>query len=583
MYKNQLQEFAQRSCINLPSYSSIREGPDHAPRFKAKVNCNGEIFESPKFCCTLRQAEHAAAEVALKMLSQRGPSRAVAAKVLDETGVYKNLLQETAHRAGMKLPVYTTVRTGPGYAPVFTCTVELSGMSFSGEPAKTKKQAQKSAAMAAWFSLKEMSHICSSSYHLSDLGRKDEQEQVIVARYLSSLRLPEMSISGQGEKGKLRKEIFRVKGNVIPCGVGSPSFRMKHQNSTYSYLPPEWFLYETCHRGVPQQSHFLALPSTSTSIPRPRFFPFIQSMMLRPDIGSIFWAREQEPIAAVPEPRPLFYLSNNLLPVPDRNDSRVTIEEIEENSPMQEEWLNKDVNPSCWRDNFLSSASGIPTLDVSNHPQSQHSSLEEELLQKETGERQVQSTNGTSKSIWPIKPNKEFSWLPPGFMCNRQSVTEAGEAWLQPQNIKSPGFLWSDVQHLHSKVASCPKDTRHSAGLTTVSGVTGRNGGAFSSASFRPVVSNRSLPVSTPRNAVFTGSTRPRVECKMKHSHPKPCASQMAPAVQIRTVMPVRSSPTRRMPSPSQEGTSSEGEIKSAEVTGKDISTASSEFCRLQI
>ena len=82
MYKNQLQEFAQRSCINLPSYSSIREGPDHAPRFKAKVNCNGEIFESPKFCCTLRQAEHAAAEVALKMLSQRGPSRAVAAKVL---------------------------------------------------------------------------------------------------------------------------------------------------------------------------------------------------------------------------------------------------------------------------------------------------------------------------------------------------------------------------------------------------------------------------------------------------------------------------------------------------------------------
>ena len=73
----------------------------------------------------------------------------------DETGVYKNLLQETAHRAGMKLPVYTTVRTGPGYAPVFTCTVELAGMSFSGEPAKTKKQAQKSAAMAAWFSLKE--------------------------------------------------------------------------------------------------------------------------------------------------------------------------------------------------------------------------------------------------------------------------------------------------------------------------------------------------------------------------------------------------------------------------------------------
>jgi dsRNA-specific ribonuclease len=59
MYKNQLQELAQRSCFNLPSYACIREGPDHAPRFKASVNFNGEIFESPSYCTTLRQAEHA--------------------------------------------------------------------------------------------------------------------------------------------------------------------------------------------------------------------------------------------------------------------------------------------------------------------------------------------------------------------------------------------------------------------------------------------------------------------------------------------------------------------------------------------
>ena len=82
MYKNQLQELAQRSCFNLPSYSCIREGPDHAPRFKATVNFNGETFESPGFCSTLRQAEHAAAEVALNTLAKRGPSRALAARVL---------------------------------------------------------------------------------------------------------------------------------------------------------------------------------------------------------------------------------------------------------------------------------------------------------------------------------------------------------------------------------------------------------------------------------------------------------------------------------------------------------------------
>jgi hypothetical protein len=82
MYKNQLQELAQRSCFNLPSYACIREGPDHAPRFKASVNFNGEIFDSPSYCTTLRQAEHAAAEVALNVLSTRGPARSLTARVL---------------------------------------------------------------------------------------------------------------------------------------------------------------------------------------------------------------------------------------------------------------------------------------------------------------------------------------------------------------------------------------------------------------------------------------------------------------------------------------------------------------------
>ncbi|KAH7296798.1 hypothetical protein KP509_26G039500 [Ceratopteris richardii] len=155
MYKNQLQELAQRSCVNLPAYSCIREGPDHAPRFKATVNFNGEIFESPHFCTTLRQAEHAAAEVALNTLSKRGPSQFLAAKIMDETSVCKNLLQETAQRVGVSLPVYTTMKLGPGHLPVFKCLVEVAGKVFAGEPAKTKKQAEKNAAMAAWSVIKQ--------------------------------------------------------------------------------------------------------------------------------------------------------------------------------------------------------------------------------------------------------------------------------------------------------------------------------------------------------------------------------------------------------------------------------------------
>ncbi|KAL2539771.1 Double-stranded RNA-binding protein 2 [Abeliophyllum distichum] len=182
MYKNQLQELAQRSCFNLPSYACIREGPDHAPRFKATVNFNGETFESPSYCSTLRQAEHSAAEVALNALASRGPSNSLAARILDETGVYKNLLQEVSQRVGASLPAYTTFRSGLGHLPIFTCTVELAGIIFTGEPAKNKKQAEKNAAMAAWLSLKSLVQQFESS--TSEKTHKDEQEHVTVTRAL---------------------------------------------------------------------------------------------------------------------------------------------------------------------------------------------------------------------------------------------------------------------------------------------------------------------------------------------------------------------------------------------------------------
>ncbi|TYI35015.1 hypothetical protein ES332_A03G047000v1 [Gossypium tomentosum] len=189
MYKNQLQELAQRSCFNLPSYTCIREGPDHAPRFKATVNFNGETFESPHYCSTLRLAEHSAAEVALQSLSNRGPSHSLAARILDETGVYKNLLQEIAQRVGASLPQYTTFRSGLGHLPIFTGTVELAGIRFTGEPAKNKKQAEKNAAMAAWTSLKLLAKETASSS--SEPENNDELEQITIARSLLNYRIKE--------------------------------------------------------------------------------------------------------------------------------------------------------------------------------------------------------------------------------------------------------------------------------------------------------------------------------------------------------------------------------------------------------
>ncbi|GJM84825.1 hypothetical protein PR202_ga00534 [Eleusine coracana subsp. coracana] len=107
----------------------------------------------------------------------------------DETGVYKNLLQEVAQRVGAPLPSYTTERSGVGHLPVFTCTVELAGIIFCGDPAKNKKQAEKNAASAAWSSLKQLARQEANSSNEPE--NNDEQEQIRIARALLNYRLKE--------------------------------------------------------------------------------------------------------------------------------------------------------------------------------------------------------------------------------------------------------------------------------------------------------------------------------------------------------------------------------------------------------
>lgn len=57
-------------------YSCVREGQPHALRFKGKVTIDGKTFESLEFFHTLREAEHAAAKVALMSLSPDGAEEA---------------------------------------------------------------------------------------------------------------------------------------------------------------------------------------------------------------------------------------------------------------------------------------------------------------------------------------------------------------------------------------------------------------------------------------------------------------------------------------------------------------------------
>ncbi|KAG6696764.1 hypothetical protein I3843_09G160500 [Carya illinoinensis] len=148
LYKNQLQNYAQKRTLSLPVYSCECEGPPHVRRFKCKVTIDGQTYESPEFFSNIKDAEHAAAKLALTSLSPDGVRK-------DDSGLYKNLLQEFVQKEGLGLPVYDTIKSGEAHAPIFVSTVEIDGKVFKGQETRNKKQAEMSAAKVAYTTMKE--------------------------------------------------------------------------------------------------------------------------------------------------------------------------------------------------------------------------------------------------------------------------------------------------------------------------------------------------------------------------------------------------------------------------------------------
>ncbi|XP_065617564.1 uncharacterized protein LOC112025216 [Quercus suber] len=90
-------------------------------------------------------------------------------KKTDNSGLYKNLLQELVQKEGFSLPVYDTNRSGEVHVPIFVSTVEIEGEVFKGHEARTKKQAEMNAAKIAFTTLKERKCIFLSTLLVSGL------------------------------------------------------------------------------------------------------------------------------------------------------------------------------------------------------------------------------------------------------------------------------------------------------------------------------------------------------------------------------------------------------------------------------
>ncbi|CAB4273458.1 unnamed protein product [Prunus armeniaca] len=148
LYKNQLQTYAQKRNLLLPVYSCEREGLPHANRFKCTVTVDEHTYEGPEFLPTMKEAEHAVAKVALMSLLPNGVQE-------DDIVLYKNVLQELIQKEGFSMPVYSTKNSGAVHMPIFVSTVEIEGETFTGSEARSKKQAEMSAAKVAYHTLRE--------------------------------------------------------------------------------------------------------------------------------------------------------------------------------------------------------------------------------------------------------------------------------------------------------------------------------------------------------------------------------------------------------------------------------------------
>ncbi|KAF5202236.1 Double-stranded rna-binding protein [Thalictrum thalictroides] len=581
MYKNQLQELAQRSCFNLPSYACIREGPDHAPRFKATVNFNGENFESPGFCTTLRQAEHSAAEVALSELSKRGPSRTLAAKVLDETGVYKNLLQETAHRAGLNLPVYTTVRSGPGHVPVFHSTVELAGLSFTGEPAKTKKQAQKNAAIAAWSVLKQLPHMQASSSSPGKLEneRKDEQEQIIVARALAKLCPPDMKKSTvQNDRYHGRQRSAPIHQDMKPTSSGMHLYPMQYPSWSYQHYSPEMTMYPMWQPQQPyqQQNCLLTLPM-APSPPGPPILPLVHSLF-QPDHAQYILARDKEPISVVAgtpasASTPSHILSNRAMPINVRSRSQVTIQEIQEERTQEgDDWPPSDSKSDGHKVKIESNSSVFPRFEVQNPPVSNKTIVEPLLLEKPHEDQKLCRSESTTGHSQPERnSNEQFKW-------SSQNPKDIAPGRVELLLGSSDGFdsSTSKLTH-HSPRPSSEGVAKYCAKPSNAAPVRIKTVGAsVSPVSPRPESLKTWMPTPpTFRTESPACSARPR----LMRTGGMFSTNFMAPAVQIRSVVPVCSAPPSKMPESDQGLHSTSERNKESE----DVTAASSELNKLQI
>ncbi|TKY68126.1 Double-stranded RNA-binding protein 2 [Spatholobus suberectus] len=153
-YKGMLEEYAQKSCINPPTYSFIEKLQDNQPMFTSSVRVGEKYFHEGTAFPRKMLAAQEVAKYALTCLD-------LSTTTISQELSYKNMLQELCQAWEIQLPTYDTVKEGVDHAPSFKSTVvvkldvEIDHRSYTSEHGfSKKKKAEQDAARVALLNLK---------------------------------------------------------------------------------------------------------------------------------------------------------------------------------------------------------------------------------------------------------------------------------------------------------------------------------------------------------------------------------------------------------------------------------------------
>ncbi|KAE8671082.1 putative Rhd six-like 1 [Hibiscus syriacus] len=150
MYKNRLQEFTQRSSLQLPVYRTFNDGPMHAPKFRSTVLVDGLTYTSESTFSNIKAAEQDVAKHALECISKKLKDEGCS--LAHDIMFCKSILNESVVKTKLQLPTYSTIQS-EGLPPIFVSTLFFNGMMYKGETGRTKKEAEQLVARAVIQSL----------------------------------------------------------------------------------------------------------------------------------------------------------------------------------------------------------------------------------------------------------------------------------------------------------------------------------------------------------------------------------------------------------------------------------------------